>query len=632
VSPHQNVNDYVRDVDLRLILDSIPGFVATSTPTGETEFVNRQLLEYLGKTLEEATGWGTMEAIHPDDLERISKSIAAWRDVSDTSSGVHLDLRLRGGDGIYRWFEMRATQERNAEGAASRWYYLLTDIDDQRRVEQTLRRSEAFLLEAQRLSHSGSWGHVISTGRVTTSPELVRVFDVQPGEDISDPAFWFGRIHPEDRARVQATFERCERERIEYHAEYRIVLPDGSIRYQRSVGHPVLSERGELVEFVGTAMDTTEQSLARVELERANTALRESERELSLIVETMPGLVWCASPEGELTYMNQRILEYLGASLDSLRRGHWISFVHPDDRGAVVEAWTRAVAGSDTHEMQNRLRRADGAYRWVQIMSRLGRDRDGRPTRWYGLLIDIHDQKKAEEALRRTERRLVRAAQVATVGELAAAVAHEVNQPLAAVVTNGQACLSWLSADPVNVGMAREAAERIVRDAKDAGEVVRRIRALFHRAAFEKASLDLNEVVREVVNLLRREIDSRRVAVTCELLDGVPPVLGDRVQLQQLFLNLLINGLEALDPVTDRSREIRVSTRRDGDRAIVDIRDNGIGIGDPHQVFEAFFTTKTAGMGMGLAICRSIAHAHGGEITAVPHEIGTSFTCTLPLQ
>src|SRR5262245_32368092 len=615
----------------RLAIDHLPGLVCTATATGETEFVNRQLLDYFGRTLEEIKSWRTSDEVHPDDLPQVAATFDNRMQSPNGPGPFELDLRLRRADGVYRWFHLRGQPARDAAGHVVRWHHLLIDIEDRRQTEERLRRSEAFLLEAQRLSHAGNWGHTLSTGRVTTSPELVRVFDVQPGEDTSDPAFWFGRMHPEDRARATATFERCERERIEYQDEYRIVLPDGSIRYLRAVGHPVLNGRGELVEFVGMAMDTTDQSLVIIERERANRALRESERELSLIIETMPGLVWCASPDGELTYVNQRILEYLGAPVEHLRQGGWANFLHPDDRAVAIDAWARAVASAETYEMQSRLRRSDGAYRWVQVMSQLGRDREGRPTRWYGLLLDIDDRKNVEDALRRTERRLAQAAHVATVGELAAAVAHEVNQPLAAVVTNGQACLSWLSTVPVNLVMARQAVERIVRDAKDAGEVVRRIRALFKGAALETTVLDLNEVVREVVHLLRKEITSRHVAVICELGDGVARVPADRVQLQHLLFNLLVNGLEALEPVIDRPREIRLSTRRDGDRAIIDLRDNGAGLEDPHRIFDAFFTTKPAGMGMGLAICRSIVHAHGGEITAAPQQVGTIFTFTLPI-
>jgi hypothetical protein len=250
------------------------------------------------------------------------------------------------------------------------------------------------------------------------------------------------------------------------------------------------------------------------------------------------------------------------------------------------------------------------------------------------LLIDIDDRKNTEEALRITQARLSRATQTATVGELAGSIAHEINQPLAAVVTNGHACLRWLTAEPPNLGKAREAAERIVRDGKEAGEVVRRIRALFRRAALEKVALDLNDVIGEVLRLLGGETTKRRVTVETSLETAIPPVVADRVQLQQLVLNLLINGLDAMDEVADRPRKLCISSRRHCETsALVEIRDSGAGLKDPDKIFEAFFTTKEKGMGMGLTICRSIVEAHDGRLWASPAEgAGAIFHFTLPLK
>jgi len=353
-----------------------------------------------------------------------------------------------------------------------------------------------------------------------------------------------------------------------------------------------------------------------------------------MIVETIPALVWCAAPDGALTYVNQRVLEYTGATGDALAQAGWTDFLHPDDLGPTVEAWSRAVATGQQHDIQYRLRRANGEFRWFHVLGQPVRDSEGRVTRWYGLLIDIDDRKNIEEALRITQTRLSRATQIATVGELAASIAHEVNQPLAAVVANGHACLRWLSAQPPNLAKAHEAVERIVRDGKDAGEVVRRIRALFKRATVEKTTLELNDIIREVLGLLQNETVKRRVTVETDLDKDVTPVAGDRVQLQQLTLNLLLNGIEAMDPVLDRPKKLFVrSRRRNPDSVLVEIRDCGVGLKDPDKVFEAFFTTKENGMGMGLTICRSIVEAHNGRLWAKSGEgVGTTFSFTLPLH
>jgi signal transduction histidine kinase len=244
----------------------------------------------------------------------------------------------------------------------------------------------------------------------------------------------------------------------------------------------------------------------------------------------------------------------------------------------------------------------------------------------------IEAKRRIEDTLRQTQARLSRATQIATVAELAASIAHEISQPLSAVVANGQACSQWLAAEPPNVTNARVAAERIVRDGKDAGEVVRRIRALFKKSVLTKVDLDVNEVVEEVLRLLGAEIVAKRITVETDLEKKLPFVQGDRVQLQQVIFNLLLNGIEAMEGMSDRPRKIRICSKL-GDQhgVIVEIRDHGAGLADAEKAFEAFYTSKEKGMGMGLAICRSIVEAHGGRLGIAPTQgAGTTFFFNLP--
>ena len=250
--------------NLRLIVDSIPGFVITATPSGELELANLRMLTYFGKTLEELKEWSLV--IHPDDRPLV---VAAWAHSVHTGDPHDIPQRLLGADGVYRWFHVRASALRNAEGEIQRWYALFTDIDESKQAEAKLRRSEWNLLEAQRLGHSGSWSLDVASGIVTGSPEMRRVFGATDGDDPSQPDFWFDRIHPEDRPRVRELFEQCVAEKREYQADYRLLLPDGTIRHQHSRGNPIVNEAGHLVEFVGTAIDTTDHALATAELQRA---------------------------------------------------------------------------------------------------------------------------------------------------------------------------------------------------------------------------------------------------------------------------------------------------------------------------------------------------------------------------
>ena len=245
----------------------------------------------------------------------------------------------------------------------------------------------------------------------------------------------------------------------------------------------------------------------------------------------------------------------------------------------------------------------------------------------------IEAKRRSEEALRTIQARLSRATRFATVAELAASIAHEVSQPLSAVVANGQACIQWLAAEPPNVTNARVAAARIVRDGKDAGEVVRRIRALFKKTTLEKVDLDINDVIAEVLRLIHKEAIEKRVAVETDLEKRLPAALGDRVQLQQVIFNLLLNGIEAMDSVKDRRKKLLIRSKLQNDDVIlVEIRDYGTGLEDSEKVYEAFYTTKEKGMGMGLSICRSIVEAHGGRLGTKPSQgPGTTFFFTLPL-
>jgi signal transduction histidine kinase len=246
----------------------------------------------------------------------------------------------------------------------------------------------------------------------------------------------------------------------------------------------------------------------------------------------------------------------------------------------------------------------------------------------------IESKRRSEEALRRSEAQLSRATRFATVAELAASIAHEISQPLSAVVANGLACMQWLSAEPPNVTNAKVAAERIVRDGKDAGEIVSRIRALFRKSALEKVDLNINSVIDEVLRLMQKETVEKQVVIETDLEKRLPPALGDRVQLQQVIFNLLLNGIEAMDTVTDRPKKLLVRSKlQNAGSIVVEIRDYGTGLADSEKIYEAFYTTKEKGMGMGLSICRSIVEAHGGRLGTAPCQgPGTTFIFTLPLE
>jgi PAS domain S-box-containing protein len=362
---------------------------------------------------------------------------------------------------------------------------------------------------------------------------------------------------------------------------------------------------------------------------------RESRR-LRDVIETIPAHVWSALPDGSVDFVNRRWLEFTGFSLDRALGWNWVDALHPEDRARFVEGWRAAIRSGDAMEAEARMRSADGQYRWLLFRTVPLRDPSGRIVKWYGKSTDIEDRKRSEqerERLRSLEADLAHINRVSTMGELSASIAHEVNQPLSGVVSNGSACLRWLAGDTPNLEEAREAARRIVRDGKRAGEVVARIRSLTRREAPQREKLDLNETIREVLDLIGEKARKEAVTIRTQFDPDLGRVPGDRVQLQQVVLNLVMNGIEALSSVKAGARDLFITTRNsDGDQVQVTVRDSGPGIGPDAigKIFDPFYTTKPDGMGMGLSICRSIIQNHGGRLMAVANEgPGTSFHFTI---
>jgi PAS domain S-box-containing protein len=366
---------------------------------------------------------------------------------------------------------------------------------------------------------------------------------------------------------------------------------------------------------------------------------RQSERSLRELVETLPALIWCAAPDGEPIYFSKQLRGFFGFDAEdkdgpgiARHAGVLQAVVHPDDLRAVRKLFAHSLATGEPYVQKHRLRRFDGQYRWAELRAAAMRNADGTIVQWNGVCLDIEDQVRARDELRLAQEDLARASQAASLAELSASIAHEVNQPLAAVVANSHACQRWLAAEPPNIERAKTTAERIIRDANSAADVVSQIRALFKQSIKTRTSTSLSNVITEARELMAEEASRRRIRVDIKIEGELPPVALDRVQIQQVVVNLLRNGMEAMDSiVTDKLVSVRV--RRDGNVVQTEISDHGPGIGNPDRVFEPFFTTKGDGMGMGLAISRSIVESHGGRLWAERNEPqGATFTFTLPVE
>ncbi len=524
---------------------------------------------------------------------------------------------------------------RDRDGTIVQWYGVSLDIDDEVRAQVALRDRERELSLLVDMAPSLLW-------RLTPEGDAdffnKRLIDFL-GLDVADvdsqgtsrlAAILETIIHPDDLAHVRETTNRGFATGEGFSNRYRMRRADGVYRWMSGRAEPLRDEDGRILHWYGGSVDIDD-------LMTAQQAVRDREQELSLLVDMVPSNLWRLTPDGETTLANKHMADFLGVDLEDKRQLAVVfdTIFHPDDVEAVSDVLGRCLRTGENFSMKYRLRRHDGVYRWMSGRAEPLRAQDGRIAQWFGLCHDIDDQVHAEEALRRASEQLARATQAASLAELSASIAHEVNQPLAAIVANSHASHRWLSAEPPNVERAKITAERITRDANAAADVVSRIRALFRQAPQARSSENINHLIGEVCQLMADWITAKGIRVEMNLEPDLPPVALDRVQVQQVFVNLVRNGVEAMDgAMAEGAHALRISSLRDGIDAIrIEVRDAGTGFEDAERVFEPFFTTKQNGMGMGLSICRSIIESHGGRLWMANNEIrGATVAFTLPLE
>ncbi len=411
--------------------------------------------------------------------------------------------------------------------------------------------------------------------------------------------------------------------------DYRIVHPGGEIRDIHVVAHPVFSPSGDLVEYVGTVMDVTERKQAEEKLRESEAYLAEAQK-----LTHTGSWVWEVPARRALHLSEEWYRVYgfdpkEGMSAWSKR----LERIHPDDLAGRQQAIDRAISEKSDYELEYRILVPGGAVRHVHSVGHPVLNASGDLVQFVGSSTDITERKQAEEALRQAHADLARVSRVTTLGELTASLAHEVNQPIAAAVTDANTCLRWLARDPPDIEEAREAASRTIRDATRAAEIISRVRQLFKKGTPERELVDVNQIIEEMVVLLRSEAARASISVRTELAADLPHVMGDRVQLQQVLMNLMMNSIDAMRDV-DGTRELTIhSELGENEQLVVSVSDTGIGLPPQKakQIFDAFFTTKSHGTGMGLRISRSIVESHGGRLWAADNAPrGASFHLALP--
>ena len=435
------------------------------------------------------------------------------------------------------------------------------------------------------------------------------------------------RVHPDDRALVRHQVERAINRETNFDYEHRLLMPDGQIKHVHVVAHLVKSASGS-EELLGALMDVTQAKQAEFDLQRSKAYLAEAQK-LSLT-----GSFGWKMATGEIYWSEEtyKIMEYEPTRSPS---GDIImQRTHPDDRAFVRGQFYSALHGETNLDYEHRLLMPDGQIKHLHVLAHVVRDASGADE-MIGALMDVTQTRKAQEALQAAQAELAHASRVATLGEISASIAHEVNQPLAAIVANGQACLRFLNHESPDLNDVRGALEWVVKDGNRAAEVIQRVRTLVKKTDTQKVALDVNDAINDVVALLQRELSAHRVWLKLDVAADLPKVFADRVQLQQVVMNLIMNGAEAMQEVADRPRILTIgSSLQDGQQVAVAVKDCGIGLtaDDQNRLFNAFFSTKPGGLGIGLSICRSIIEVHGGRLWASANpDHGATFQFVLPL-
>ena len=536
-------------------------------------YVNPALAKMFGYEVEEVVGRRSIDLTCPDDRPLVAENMR--RRLEGAVEEMRYEFRGLRKDGSV--FPVEVHGRRIEHAGRIGVLGTLIDISERKRAEESLRESEAYLTEAQRLSHTGSWALDVASNRyLYTSEEFDRIFGFDPnGEKLTTEAI-LERMHPDDRISWKRILEKSVREKLDTTSQYRIVLPDGSIRHIHTIRRPVVNSAGEVVKLVGTSIDITERK-------RAEEELRASEARFRTFVDHATDAFFLHDDGLIVVDVNRQACDSLGYSREELIGMHPRDFDVGLDEPSLTRLAQRVGAGeSVTFETLHR--RKDGIVFPVEIRARMFQQADKRFR--LSLARDISDRKLTEETLREKEdalqmarTELARVSRVMTMGELTASIAHEVNQPLGAMVANAAACARWLAAEPPEIAKTRRVLDSIAADGRRASEVIGRIRALVKRQAPRKVVLDINQKVRDMVALTEQELRRQEIVLELDLADGLPAVAGDRVQLQQVLLNLIVNAIEAMSAVHDRPRALTIVSRPDGPDAVaVEVRDSGTGL------------------------------------------------------
>jgi PAS domain S-box-containing protein len=602
--------------NLNLIINTIPMLAWSTGPDGFVDYLNRRWLEFTGMSAKDASGWGWTAAIHPDDVQGLQNY---WQTSLAAGTEVDVEARMRRFDGEYRWFLFRASPLCDETGNIVKWYGTNVDIEDRKRADAALQVI-----------------NTIPTIAWSTRPDGYCDFINQRWVDYTGLTLdrtlgwgWRAVTHPDDLNRLVEHWQGCLNTGTPVNTEARLRGSDGVYRWFLFVGNPLRDESGTIVRWFGLDVEIEDRKQAEEELRRSEAFLAEGQR-----LNLTGSFSWYLDSD-TITFSDElyRIHEFERETPITL--GLIASRLHPEDVQMVSEKIALARSGGSDLNLSYdcRLRMSNGSVKYLRTVAHATKDKEGR-LEVIGAVQDVTERKLSEEALGKVRSELARMARVASLGALTASIAHEVSQPLSGIITNANTGLRMLAVDPPNVAGVLETVRRTLRDGNRASEVISKLRVLFGKTNFTTELVNLNEATQEIIVLLLSELQRNRVILRSELSENLPRVIGDRIQLQQVISNLLLNASEAMSNVNDHPRQLVVKTERDGDQLVrLSVCDAGVGI-DPlniNQLFDAFYTTKNGGMGMGLSVSRSIIESHHGHLSAWANDgAGATFSFSVP--
>jgi PAS domain S-box-containing protein len=596
--------------------------------TGRTLYWSDEMFRIFGLDPQEGPSSDKFrQLVHPEDRDRVRKRVERE---AHQKTGYLDEYRMVLLDGMVKHILEIGHPVFSEAGDVIEFVGTTVDVTERKRAEETLRRSEAYLSEAQSLTHTGSWAwDPIADKVLYWSEEMFRIFGFDPHGVIPTGLEFGQRIHPDDHDWVFKYVESSVRQTMNYVVNHRIVLPDGTLRQIETIGHPAFDSTGGLVEYVGTAMDITDRKRAEEELHAAETRFRASVDHLTdaLFIHDDQ------DDQGRVIDVNQQTCDSLGYAREELIGMTASDYDAVLDAAAMTSVKERLARG-EIFSFESAHRRKDGTVFPVEVRVRPFWHGDHR----FGLAVvrDITDRKRSEqerERLRQLEADIAHINRVSMMGELAASFAHEIKQPIAAAATNAKTSLRWLQREPPVIDEARETVSRMIKDVIRAAEIIDRNRALYRRDKPKQETVELNELIEEMIALQHDAASRHLISIRAELDGALPTMAADRVQMQQVLMNLMLNGIEAMKE-TGGELTIRSAKTEDG-QILVSVSDLGIGLPEQtvDQIFNAFFTTKAHGTGMGLSISRRIIESHGGRLWATGNSgRGATFHFMVPTE